>query len=279
MSVRQQRTQNRKTGKHRGASSQRGRSRFPKLNINVNTRSIASVFLLACVVATSYFAYAALNKASQRPIQSVAIEGDFIQVGQEQLAALLNPLIVDGFLQLPLMDVKETLEQHPWIAEVNISRRWPDTLIVTVKEQQAIARWSDQGFLNQYGEVIEVIHSDYLESLPLLSGQNDQANVLMQRYQQFSQLLQPFGLNIKAFQADASRDMSVQLDNGMEIMLGQDQVIEQLQRFMLVLERSLKHRLDEINVVDLRYNNGLAVGWRNQEGDQHEIDVIADAGQ
>ena len=263
--------------KNRGAVATQ-RRRVWKISIpRFNSRIIATLLLTVCAGSTAFFAYAALQSASQRPIQSVAIEGDFVRVTRAEMADLINPLIVDGFLRQPLSTIKQEIERHPWIASVNISRRWPDTLAVSIQEQQAIARWGDKGFLNIYGDFVKIEGNAYLYTLPLIDGNLDQSQVLMQRYQQFAQLLQPYGLQVNALQTDARDEMEVRIAGGLTLHLGQDQVLEKFQRFVLVLERSLKPRLHEIESIDMRYNNGLAVRWNTNS--DIEQDVLADSGR
>ncbi len=271
MKQRQMNTTNKRqksaNAKHgRGASAVRSKRAFTGFHLpSINMRAIAIVFFLGCVGTICYFSVLAMNHAAEQPITSVAIEGKFNYVSQEEVEALVQPLIADGFLKLPLMSVKQKLEQHPWIAEVNISRRWPNTLLVAITEQQAIARWSDTGFLNQLGEIIAVEQTPVLAALPWLDGKPEEAKLLMQRYQQFSQLLRPHGLNIATFQADQTNAMTVTLSNGLIVYLGKDEVMEKFQRFLLVMQRNLKDRLNEVAAVDLRYDNGVAVQWQTIE--------------
>ncbi len=241
-------------------------------------RMFLGLVIVAGVGGTAYFGYAALNLAAQRPIKSIAIEGEFNFVTRDEISALIDPLIIDGFLKLPLMTVKQQLEQHPWISLVNVSRRWPDTLLISFTEQQAIARWGEIGFLNQYGDVIKVEQTPYLASLPWIEGDEEQAKLLMQQYQQFAQLLRPHGLKIAAFHADEVSDMTVSLNNGLVLNLGKDQVMEKFQRFLLVLQRALKGRLQQVASVDLRYGNGLAVQWREKESNVDATNAVAGRG-
>jgi len=280
--VKRQKTQQRKTArvKHSRGAIAMVRKRqwsWPTLP-RINVRVIAFVCMLGSLSGIGYFGYHALNNAAQRPIKSVAIEGEFAYVSQEEVTEMLEPIIVDGFLQLPLTSVKQKLERHPWIARVNVSRRWPDTLLVAITEQQAIARWGEVGFLNQHGEIIAVEQTPVLAALPWLDGTADSAKLLMQHYQQFAQLLRPHGLRIATIQSDGTNDMSVTLSNGVTLYLGQDEVMEKFQRFLLVLQHDLKSRIQEIATVDLRYSNGLAVQWQTPSENGAIENIVATSG-
>jgi cell division protein FtsQ len=48
------------------------------------------------------------------------------------------------------------------------------------------------------------------------------------------------------------------------LLLGRDHLVEKMRRFIAIYEKTLKEQITNIARVDLRYNNGLAVGWREQ---------------
>ena len=39
-----------------------------------------------------------------------------------------------------------------------VTRQWPDTLLIKIVEQQPIARWNSQDFLNLRGEIVKLHH-------------------------------------------------------------------------------------------------------------------------
>ena len=49
------------------------------------------------------------------------------------------------------------------------------------------------------------------------------------------------------------------------MLLGRDNLVEKLRRFIAIHEAELKPQLANIQRVDLRYPNGLAVAWRQVE--------------
>ncbi len=52
-------------------------------------------------------------------------------------------------------------------------------------------------------------------------------------------------------------------DLGIEVMLGREQVMERFRRLLLVSENvAFTERLDEIQKIDTRYSNGIAVSWK-----------------
>jgi cell division protein FtsQ len=69
-------------------------------------------------------------------------------------------------------------------------------------------------------------------------------------------------LDVKGLQADATLAWTLTLDNDLPIVIGRDQVMEKVGRFLLVYQQQLKQRLGEIERIDVRYSNGVAIGWK-----------------
>jgi cell division protein FtsQ len=214
-----------------------------------------------------------IDQAAERPIRTIGVEGNFAYISQQEISEIVTPMIVGGFLQSPLSGIKEKLESNPWIASAVVSRRWPDQLFISIVEEQPIARWAERGFLNHLGEIVEVPAHPGLQGLPLLSGNAGQEKSVMQHYQQLAQTLRPFGLKVSEFYSDELFSWNVVLANGLRINIGRDQTMEKIQRFLIVYNRELHKRLDEIAVVDLRYGNGMAVQWKSATADSEETAV------
>jgi cell division protein FtsQ len=212
-----------------------------------------------------------VNEAADRPIRNIGVEGQFTFISQKAISEMVTPMIVGGFLQSPLSAIKEKLEGDPWIATAVVSRRWPDQLFISIVEEQPIARWSEVGFLNHLGEIVEVPPHSRLENLPLLSGNAGQEKSVMENYQQLAQMLRPYGLKVSEFYSDELFSWNVVLANGLRINIGRDQTMEKIQRFLIVYNRELHKRLDQVASVDLRYGNGLAVQWKEVTADSENV--------
>lgn len=214
-------------------------------------------------------------QASARPINSIGVQGHFVNVSREEISERVEPMIVGGFLQSPLSAIKRELELHPWVAQATVSRRWPDELYISIVEEQAIARWGEVGFLNHRGDLIKVAQSSRLNALPLLSGQSGQEQSVMQHYQQLAQMFRPHGLRIRELHSNNLMSRRLVLDKGVIIQLGRDQTLEKIQRFLVVYNQELQERMSEIVSIDLRYGNGLAVQWKAQDEESFGEEAMA----
>lgn len=195
------------------------------------------------------------------PIEIIAVKGQFSYADKTVVQSLVEPLIRGGIISLSLSQIRHQLEQHPWIDQVSVSRQWPNGLVITVAEEVPIARWGDSGFLNNRGEMLEIGDNSSLAHLPLLVGSENSERSLMTAYREVAQLLLPSGLKIAALKRDERGAWWLNLDNGLDVVIGRDQVMEKMRRFIVVWELVLKAQIERIVRVDIRYDNGIAVQW------------------
>lgn len=216
-----------------------------------------------CLVAVLfYMGQGYVIAVMERPVASVQVEGEFRFVSEARVVELVEPQINRSFLQLELAQIKTELEREPWIDRAALGRRWPDRLTVTIVEQQPIARWGESGFLNQRGEVVTIASLAQLDDLPVLYASIGREAELLAQYQDLSVLLRSRGLAIRELYCDEKRAWALTLNSGLKVVIGRDQVMEKMRRFLRVYDQSLAADLERVISVDVRYNNGVAVRWR-----------------
>jgi cell division protein FtsQ len=52
------------------------------------------------------------------------------------------------------------------------------------------------------------------------------------------------------------------LSNGLEVLIGRDQIVEKIRRFLTIWMATLKNNISDMDGVDIRYDNGIAVRWK-----------------
>ncbi len=224
---------------------------------------VSVVFLVALLAVRVMFGRDPLLEMVDRPVAKVAIEGEFRYLKKEALSHKVKPLIDRSFLQLKLADIKTELEAEPWVARVILSRNWPDQLTVKVLEEMPIARWDNYGFLSANGEVVKAGDaSELLKELPMLNGPEESSALVMSRFKRFNQLLSAYDLAVKELSANERMSWQLKLDNGWLLELGRDQQVEKVQRLLTVYPETLKEKTAQIAAIDLRYENGFSVSWR-----------------
>ncbi|MFL0801746.1 MAG: cell division protein FtsQ/DivIB [Agarilytica sp.] len=208
--------------------------------------------------------YAKTYSATNRPLASIKIEGKFKFVSKASLQQLISSRLNGSFVDLNLHDVKTAIEVNPWIDSVLIERIWPDSLKLKIEEHTPIARWNDNGFINREGELVKVVSNQILADLPLLSGLEVNTDELTKNYVFFSELLKRSGLRIDGLSVDSVLSWSIQLDQGFELILGSDDIQSKIENFAFVYQQYLGNKKNQIDRVDMRYEKGLAVKWKQR---------------
>lgn len=266
----------------RGQAAPRGASRIapPKVKQRrswqlpkINWRLLGHVFYLVLAVAVlgaGMRAWQELRPQLDRPIAQVLVEGKLGEVAaqnQQQLQQQLEGFGEVRFLTANLAGMQQALEQLPWVDQARISRIWPDQLKVEVVEQQPIARWGEQQWLNSRGQVFAGVTRAPDAEMPSLLGPEGTQEQVMQQYWSLTRVLRPLGYSIARLELRARGSWFVTTGNGLELLLGRDVILEKMRRFTAIYERELKEQMDQVARIDLRYANGLAVAWRDNDSD------------
>lgn len=222
------------------------------------------VVLLSSVVYFSYYVRNNQSAVSVWPqIQFVKVNGKLTATNRIDFKKIIRKRIAGGFFRVPMDQLEQELAELPWVYRANVERFWPNTLTVTIYEQNPIARWGDVGLLNAYGEVFFPESTDAYASLPLLFGEQLRAKDLARVFENSMQQLKPLNLQLRGLFEDRRQSKHLVFSNGLVLTIGDGDVSEKITRFITAYEQYLSPYLAEVKKIDLRYTNGLAVEWKN----------------
>jgi cell division protein FtsQ len=256
----------------RGASRMVAReplsSRMPKPSFGL-LRSLMWPVLLVVLGFGTYEAAQRLLPYADRPISRINVQGDLSYISQQAVQQRIAPYVATSFFNVDLAGMRTELEQMPWIAHAEVRRVWPDQVVIRLEEQLPVARWGDQALLNNQGQAFTPRELANYEHLPQLFGPQRAQQQVMQQYQVLSQMLRPLGFSIARLELRERGSWFLttgagSAGPGLELLLGRGNLVEKMRRFIAIYEKTLKEQITNIARVDLRYNNGLAVGWREQ---------------
>ena len=224
------------------------------------------MLILVAVVAVTAVAgkgYIALHAI---PVEHIIVLGKLEHTKTAALEEMVRPALVGGFLNADLERIRAQLQRLPWVYEVSVRRRWPNALELHVVEQLPIARWGADGFLNHEGEVFRSAgEEEQWEELPLLRGPQGAASLLVGIYQQTIDILSPQKLIVKELTIDDRGQVTARLGGDIVLVIGGEESVEQrLRRFIAIYRTELAAEKGRITRVDLRYQNGLAVDYRDK---------------
>lgn len=199
------------------------------------------------------------------PITSVRFIGERKYLSQQVLKAGVLPEVKKGFFRLKVSSLQEQLLSLAWVKKVAIRKVWPDQLVINYEEHEPAAFWGERGILNVNGGLFypDLSLASPLE-LPKLQGPEGKSDFVWQQYLVMEQTIAPLRLSITHLTLAPRGAWHLKLSNGITVILGTNDVLSRLSHFVWAYEKRLQSHQAEIAYVDLRYTQGLAVGWRSR---------------
>ncbi len=200
--------------------------------------------------------------ASERwPIRWLEVNGSFQRVSAEQLRSSLAPLVSASFFTVNLQNLQAAAKRKPWVAAVNVQKKWPDTVVVTVEEHQPLAHWNENDLVSSRRSVFAAPDAADIQGLPWLQGPDGRLDEVLKQWELFNSMLASAGLEIERLELQERGSWSMALNNGTSVQLGRDDPVERLQRLMKSWRGLMIDQEMAPVRIDLRYTNGFAVRW------------------
>lgn len=207
--------------------------------------------------------YAQVRAWLDQPVIEVRVLGETRFLNKRTLAHKLAAGINRPLLDFDLAALHAQVVDEPWIHKASVRRDWPPAIEVKIDEQIPVARWGSNGLLNHQGDIFwPQDHSSY-PALPELEGPTTETQYLMAQYHALSPLFKGANVKMTGLYLEARGAWSLQLDNGIKVIVGREQVRDRLLRFIRLYQNALAPHAANIDTVDIRYINGAAVKWRN----------------
>jgi len=207
-----------------------------------------------------------LTDADLLPMNALVIQGEHQYVHRDELRqALLQMPELGNFFTLKVNRVQQLLQQLPWVYRVSVRKQWPDRLQVYIEEQQPQALWNRGALLNEQGEVFRAPLERLTQPLVQLYGPEGQHRQVLDTYQKINELLKINGYQVSTVEMTVRQAWQVQLANGVELRLGRENLLQRIQRVIDLLPMIRAQDERPVAYLDLRYDTGLAVGWKAQQ--------------
>jgi cell division protein FtsQ len=227
----------------------------------------------------------AAERFSQQPmfiLQTVNIKGDTTHMSVPVArAALIGRLDQRrrNFFTVDLTRMRTAFETLPWVRQASVRRRWPNQLEVMLEEYRILGIWGTDQLLSVDGTVFTA-NPDEAESetgavLPLFYGPMGSEKEMVARYRDFTHWLAPLGIPVQRVNLSARKAWTIWLANGLRIELGRsrnsdgkqdiDRLAIRSQHLVAAWKPVIQNRLEQIETVDLRYPNGLALRIKKQD--------------
>jgi cell division protein FtsQ len=233
--------------------------------LNAAASGISALALAACAAAGVWW-------VAQRPVfnlRSITVEAiNKEELKHVNLLTLRNGTqgrIRGNFFTANLDSVRQVFESVPWVRRATVRREWPDQLIVEVEEHEALGTWGEDGrLLSVKGDVFtaNLAEAEEDHELPAFSGPDGSEKEVLARYGELRKWFAPVKLAPEELSLSSRYAWTVRLDNGMSVALGREQTPSMLKERvdrLVGIWPQLVSRVPNIETVDMRYQNGLAL--------------------
>ncbi len=193
-----------------------------------------------------------------KDIKELVLVAPFEHVNEAQVRLSLQGVFPNGFIYLDITEVKNRLMLMPMVAQVEVEKVWPETLKVTIQEEQPVAIWNAKNMLSQSGHVLPLALAEL--ELPQLQGNEGESRLVMQHFQLFNHWGKRHQLNLTGLSNSASGWL-LSFEHQVEIWLDNARAMQGLQQLENVLHQ---FKINRIQSIDMRYEQGFAVAWKEQ---------------
>jgi|GEM_PF-1036107 len=203
-----------------------------------------------------------LSSSKVFPVRRVVVEASFQHISQQTLRNTIIPYIKKSFFLVSIKELRTVLLKLPWSFEVTVRRVWPDKLLVKIEEQKIVARWNSNALLNSNGKIFIPPKMLVINNLPLLTGSDDQVDMIWRYYLDANKFLYPMEFYVVRMDLLPSKDVKILLNNGVLIIITSDNFVMNIDSFVKNYSQIIKGKKDQVQSIDFRYNNGFAVKWK-----------------
>lgn len=206
------------------------------------------------------------------PVTSIVISGEMPYSQRNDILNAIEQVDMGNFFQVDVNEVQSYVLTLPWVYSVAVRKQWPNKLKIYVVDQKPVAFWNGNFLINQLGQVFQAEMSRINHYLPSFFGPEGSELLALENYRDLNGLLEFKALSIDELVLSERFSWQLTLDDGVTLNLGREERVERIQRFMDVypiIKAQLKEKIiaekqqnQAVDYIDLRYDTGLAVGWK-----------------
>lgn len=259
----------------KGKPARRGASALPDPDAGPGIKPLRLLLLVAfLLLVAAGIGYSARWLWQQVPraelsrvdaLENVRVKAPFRAVTEQEVEDLLLPYLRHGFFSLDIDGMRAALLSNPWIVNAAVSRRWPNGVEVVVEEAEPLAIWGGDRLLIASGELLPRPENLQDLRLPELAGDAELVDRIMAQYQALAGLLTTKDMEVRRLSFDDLSGWQLELVSGIRLQLGHDELLERVGRFLRLTRGLLAPHLQKIAGVDTRYNNAVAVQWKEKD--------------
>lgn len=234
----------------------------PRLKYWLALTGVLTVMVFAALLVTDR-----LYNQQKFNITKISLSGDAAHVDRVELQQSVARMIRGNYFSLNSEAIIRAVAELPWVEEVRLRRRWPDTLMIDIEEYQPIALWGENRWLTTSGKIVSLPLPKNVV-LPQLDGPASAAKRVWQVYQKWSKQFAQNGIRLRKMKLSKQHLYTLTLEyttrqmnsaRGFEMILAEQNADQQLTTFLSSRRQSLIEFPGQIKTVDMRYPSGFSI--------------------
>jgi cell division protein FtsQ len=195
---------------------------------------------------------------NDQKVKEIVMIGNLNYANNKKISSTLNKLIGEKLYKVSLTDIKEELEEDPWLDTAQVIIRKPDVLVVRLIEFSPVYLWNDKVYIDKNGN--KMIPRSYpIKKILKLRSNVSSSNEAHNLYQDIQDILSKINLSVVEIHRDLDL-VKIKTDK-YNFTVNHDVVERKLTEFTAIYDQftsNIKNNFDPKNI-DLRYPTGFAV--------------------
>jgi len=234
------------------------------------------VCVLISLISSGWWLTKILIDQENSPVDSIVISGEMPYTQKESVLNAMSDIDLRNFFQVDVNDIQRQVSALPWVYSVSVRKQWPNEVKIYVVDQTPVALWNGDFLLNQFGKAFQADKKQLKDKLPEFFGPEGSELLALENFSNLNGLLEYRDLAIDELVLSERFSWQLTLNDGVMLNLGREERVKRVQRFMDVYplikthikeqgeqKKNRKKQLKQaVDYIDLRYDTGLAVGWK-----------------
>lgn len=241
------------------------------MNVTVMVKKLGlNIIYCGLIVGILLVGWLAIVELKQKyPTTMLNLSGKLDYIAPVVIRSRVLDLLNNNLWIINVNKVKDRLYEDPWVQHVFVNKIWPNILKVNIVEHNPIAKWNNKFFITVTGKLLP-LNDDFMVKksliLPEFYGQNTQETQIIEIYLTLLEKLTTVGLFVSKIEIVPDGNIRVTLNNNVILKLGTFDLMDRVNRFIVIYKKKLQPIISDISYIDLRYTNGVAVGWAQKGG-------------
>ncbi|MGB0495598.1 MAG: cell division protein FtsQ/DivIB [Kangiellaceae bacterium] len=231
------------------------------------------IFFLVLAIGIVLFQMTKKLIVEQWEVSQISINDNLIQVTPLEIAKIMKREEYSYLLNIDIKNLQDEIKKIPWVKQVELRKKWPNTLEIKIEEHQAVA-WFNNELLVSSGKLVEKTSENEKLALPIVeinaqsflgdtrndepgAKQQNQYLRIVEEYLFIQKKMLEMGIKIDTLNISENLTWTFTSGNDLKIIVGRKRKFERIEQLNNVIS-SIKD-IENIGIIDLRYSNGFAV--------------------